>query len=796
MGSDLKEMKYRRRIGAEERAQCSEPRGAEWAALQQDPVELLRKLDELRDQITRSCHVVGQPREHSRVSHRSVSMIPEHPEPPPVLGYHRSRYGGRYGHGLPPSPYSPVRPEHGERYVRQSSGQYRQYPGRQWENRGIGPGSYHHYACACPHCLHGHRAAPQEENIPMARYFAGQHETYRFERSPSVSSDYDRRSVASSLYSHRSVSKRRAEYFRKKAEYICRPVDGAAPYVVCSSCYQLLQMPMEKCTGRKQNRLQCGSCCQIVGLKNGVAKGIPFTPSASLYVPEMEQNSGDQTRRDSAHQHHENFNSVFYNSNEHSNMQINLDFADDNSLSSTISHDRTDKECGSSRSIQSKADHLSFSPSRSVDVWSPKDILCERDADCKVEPSVDRPVSPHSPVLEDKLVDPLCSQENDTNGEDQGTTYRSDITSKGEYDVKDDDDDAESVSTGAKQKESEDDKDATEDDSSCKNYEQKNKEENCCNLEDGSKMHEQDSVKDDTGNIEDGSEKYEHTNEKDDGDSPEGENMSKKYKQKSEGDKKCVLGAERISNYDENNREDVNTALESTSKNERREELKMDEDEGKLQQPFVEDANSLEESGSSVNERTNSGFSHGSSEAGLDEDQSSTGKSGDSSFFAGFLKKGFKDLSLFNQSMDNVKVSINGHPISERALKKAEKKAGPVEPGSYWYDYRAGFWGIMGRECIGIIPPYIREFNYPMAKNCAGGNTGVFVNGRELQQRDLDLLVGRGLPRISGKSYSVEISGNITDEATGKKLRSLGKLAPTIEKLKRGFGMHVPDEFR
>jgi hypothetical protein len=41
------------------------------------------------------------------------------------------------------------------------------------------------------------------------------------------------------------------------------------------------------------------------------------------------------------------------------------------------------------------------------------------------------------------------------------------------------------------------------------------------------------------------------------------------------------------------------------------------------------------------------------------------------------------------------------------------------------------------------------------------------------------LLVGRGLPRISGKSYSVEISGNITDEATGKKLRSLGKLAPT-----------------
>lgn len=79
---------------------------------------------------------------------------------------------------------------------------------------------------------------------------------------------------------------------------------------------------------------------------------------------------------------------------------------------------------------------------------------------------------------------------------------------------------------------------------------------------------------------------------------------------------------------------------------------------------------------------------------------------------------------------------------------------------------------------VSTLQPYIREFNYPMPRNCAGGDTDVIVNGRELHQRDLDLLVGRGLPRISGKSYSIEISGNITDDA-GNKLRSLGKLAPT-----------------
>ena len=66
-----------------------------------------------------------------------------------------------------------------------------------------------------------------------------------------------------------------------------------------------------------------------------------------------------------------------------------------------------------------------------------------------------------------------------------------------------------------------------------------------------------------------------------------------------------------------------------------------------------------------------------------------------------------------------------------------------------------------------------------MPKNCAGGNTGVLVNGRELHQKDFDLLVKRGLQRFSGKSYSVDISGNVIDDTTGHKLRNLGKLAPT-----------------
>lgn len=76
------------------------------------------------------------------------------------------------------------------------------------------------------------------------------------------------------------------------------------------------------------------------------------------------------------------------------------------------------------------------------------------------------------------------------------------------------------------------------------------------------------------------------------------------------------------------------------------------------------------------------------------------------------------------------------------------------------------------------MQPNIEEFNYPMPKNCAAGNTGVFVNGRELHQKDLDLLTSRGLPITRQQSYNIEISGKVIDESTGEEL-DLGKLAPT-----------------
>ncbi|KAI3689148.1 hypothetical protein L2E82_47097 [Cichorium intybus] len=83
------------------------------------------------------------------------------------------------------------------------------------------------------------------------------------------------------------------------------------------------------------------------------------------------------------------------------------------------------------------------------------------------------------------------------------------------------------------------------------------------------------------------------------------------------------------------------------------------------------------------------------------------------------------------------------------------------------------------RILLQLMQPFIEEFNHPMPEKCADGNTNVFVNGRELHERDLDLLASRGLPTETDIIYVIEIIGRVLDADSGEELEGLGKLAPT-----------------
>ncbi|KAI3422982.1 zinc_ribbon_12 domain-containing protein [Psidium guajava] len=189
-----------------------------------------------------------------------------------------------------------------------------------------------------------------------------------------------------------------------------------------------------------------------------------------------------------------------------------------------------------------------------------------------------------------------------------------------------------------------------------------------------------------------------------------------------------------------------------------------------------------------LNEDPHTGLSQDSTDASKEAKEKVKKRS--KSFLAGLKKSNGEFQNLENE---NPEVTVNGHLIPDDNVKRAEKLAGPVLPGDYWYDFQAGFWGIMNQPCLGIIPPFIEEFNHPMPANCAAGNTGIFINRRELNQRDLDLLASRGLPRTRNRFYAIDISGIVLDEKTREVLYNLGKLAPTVERVQRGFGMRVPE---
>ena len=84
-------------------------------------------------------------------------------------------------------------------------------------------------------------------------------------------------------------------------------------------------------------------------------------------------------------------------------------------------------------------------------------------------------------------------------------------------------------------------------------------------------------------------------------------------------------------------------------------------------------------------------------------------------------------------------VRINGNVMSPELLTEFEGLYGiRPAPGNYWYDSQSGLYGVMGYQAAGMM--ITGHTLGVMPENASGGNTGVFMNGRNLTALEVNYI--------------------------------------------------------
>lgn len=83
---------------------------------------------------------------------------------------------------------------------------------------------------------------------------------------------------------------------------------------------------------------------------------------------------------------------------------------------------------------------------------------------------------------------------------------------------------------------------------------------------------------------------------------------------------------------------------------------------------------------------------------------------------------------------NQLKVIVNGEALSAKTIQQLENFYHvKIKPGRYWYDKISGFWGMEGQIPSGIMMANL-ELGGKLQENASAGNTGIYVNGREINQ--------------------------------------------------------------
>ena len=108
-------------------------------------------------------------------------------------------------------------------------------------------------------------------------------------------------------------------------------------------------------------------------------------------------------------------------------------------------------------------------------------------------------------------------------------------------------------------------------------------------------------------------------------------------------------------------------------------------------------------------------------------------------------------------------VFVNGVQLRDDQVDFLEQKYRSSLPnGYYWYDSMCGAWGLMGGPVLCTLEPN-HDLGGPLQPGASLGNTGVFINGRELHYLDIALLQ-RVVPMIIIGRWWLDAYGNFGSE--------------------------------
>lgn len=279
----------------------------DFRSLYNDRAALLRKIDDLKDQLSRSCHMVDHAKGNTPLDRGTV-------HPPDCYagssaffsnGSSASSRGSR--HSFDPQNHDQETPYHRHDFVRHSNHsrrgmncvprlgdpydsemQYYQYShhrynipysDRSTESNSLDPLDrysknhiLHQPSCSCLHCYNdspevpaplppntfkepflddpkGHLFHDRENQGPIPLY--NSHKPQYCKRSGGLNSQSD------------GLVQRLPQRAVPTPRHLCPPIAGAAPFLTCHNCFELLQLP-KKLLKANQRKIRCGGCSTMI----------------------------------------------------------------------------------------------------------------------------------------------------------------------------------------------------------------------------------------------------------------------------------------------------------------------------------------------------------------------------------------------------------------------------------------------------------------------------------------------------------------------------------------------------